>query len=438
MLKKLLIIALIVATGHFLSVFSISFIVKRGVDAVFLENVTNIESTLALIIAIIAFGLQQITTRDIVVSQNWKLILEKTQAARFTLGILLALFGILAFLVTETNFYLIFLVSPIIAYVSDYALYARGLAIEGSFISLIRVTLPSLALILMGIVECYSIGTYYIIIFITFAVVVYVSNKILNFKIKLNADRHFYKLYAKNVNIGLTDITITVLQLGILSIATPFYKDQIVTDTFLVLKIYVLLKGVQRLIFQAFYKDLVSLDKSLLIDKLIFISGFVFFVICTLYPSELIELIYSKEYFRIEILFKIIGVAALVSSVLIASSARTLLLKREKEYTFSYILSLIITIISVLLFSFNYYGDSGIALSILAGELTLFFCFSFFLKTEFQFKKRFMFYLPFLFMFLIFFLLKENFTFLYSSILTLLILIIYGCYYIYTNKELYK
>lgn len=438
MLKKLFIIAIIVAIGHLLSVFSISFIVKRGVDNVFLENITNIESALALIISIIAFGLQQITTRDIVVSEHWESILKDTQTARFTLGILLALFGIVTFFLTGTDYYLIFLVSPVIAYVSDYALYAKGLAVEGSFISLIRVGIPSLSLIFMGLFEWYSIGTYYIIIFLTFAIVVYISNKLLNFKINIKASKSFYALYAQNVNIGLTDISITVLQLGILTIAAPFYNDQIVTDTFLVIKIYVLLKGVQRLIFQAFYKDLVSLDKSILIDKLIFISGFIFFTACILYPLELIELFYSKAYFRIEILFKIIGIAALISSILIASSARALLLKREREYTFSYILSMIITILTVIFLSLTKTGYLGIVIAILAGELTLFLCFTYFLRSELQFKKRAIFYLSFLIMFFIFFLLKMNFTFIYSSISILSILLVYGCYYIYTNKELYK
>lgn len=438
MLKKLFIIAFIVAIGHFLSVFSISFIVKRGVDKVFLDNISNIESTLALIISIIAFGLQQIATRDIVVSENWKHILDRTQKARFTLGILMAIFGLVAFFVTNSHFYLIFLTSPIIAFVSDYALYAKGLAIEGSFVSLVRVAIPSISLIIMGIIESYYIGTYYLIVFLSLILVVIISNRLLKFNIKIQATKDFYKLYARNINIGLTDISITILQLGILSIAAPFYNDSIITDTFLVLKIYVLLKGVQRLIFQAFYKDLVALDKAILIDNLIFISGFVFFTICMLYATELIDLIYSKDFYRIEILFKIIGVAALISSILIASSARALLLKKEKEYTFSYILAMIVTVLTVLIFAMTNSSYLGIVFAILAGELTLFICFFIFLRKEFQLKKRFLFYTSFLILFLIFVLINSTLTFIYSSILIALTLLVYGCYYIYTHKELYK
>src|ERR1041385_8166725 len=93
-------------------------------------------------IGLIGFGMQSDAIRNISLNENWKERLAQAQQARFTLALFLVALSLLSF---SKTVYLIFLIAPLLASSSDYALYGRGFPVTGATVALVRVVAPLLA-----------------------------------------------------------------------------------------------------------------------------------------------------------------------------------------------------------------------------------------------------------------------------------------------------
>ena len=378
MIKRLVPIAILTGLAHFISFFSISFLVKKNVDSNFLVKIAEIESATVFILSILSFGIQQIASRDIATSNDWRKILNNTQVSRTSMSLAIAFIGAIGFFLTKDDYYLIYIIAPLLSLNIDYALYSRGLPIKAAFIALIKVSVPGLTLLYLAINENFIFNIYLISFLLTWVILGIISNKILKAKLIPKPNFNFLKVYFNKIKIGLTDIAITSLKLGVLTLAQPFYNESVIANTFVFLKIYVLVRGIQRVLFQSFYKDLISIEKSRLVDKMGLIFGAVCFVSLIFYNEQIIPFLFSTEYTTDKEIIKLLAVLILFSSISISASPRMLLLKKDKDYINSYLGSLLVLIIALVAFSSL---STGILWALVLGEITLLF---FFLKSIYK------------------------------------------------------
>lgn len=435
MLKRIVLIGICTGLAHLLSFFSVSFIVNNNASELFISKIADVESGIALMLAIMSFGLQQVAARDIVVKKNWKIVLLHTQESRFSMGFFLFLMGSIVYTFTNDAYYLVFLLAPLLALNTDYGLYGRGLSLQASFLSLVKVGIPSIMLICLALKSNFDFKFYIASVVLSWFIVGLASNRLLQSRVFVKPVVTFYKTYLKNSHIGFTDIVLTILNLGILSIAKPFYSETIIANSFIVLKLYVLVKGVQRVVFQAFYKDLIDKSKSFLIDKMGLIIAVVFFSATCLYPEDLILYVFSKDFLNAVPLLVLSGVTVLISSISISASPRMLLLNKDKNYIIAYLLAAVGALFFLLYIpntSFNFYGIIG---AILLGELILNSAFLVFLRRDFLKKERMFYLLEIGLVFFILFLIKHYFDFNSALLLSLLTIIFYGITFLLRHKK---
>ncbi|MDO6604342.1 hypothetical protein [Arenibacter palladensis] len=435
MIKKIMLIGLFTGLAHILSFYGVSFVVKMDADKFFVSKIAEIESGIAIMLAVMSFGLQQVATRDIAINSDWTKILFITQQNRFSMGLFLSVLGLFLYLLTKDSYYLIFLLAPLLALNVDYALYGRGHSVQASFLSLIKVGVPAVILVILGYIGLFELNIYIISIVVSWGIISYFSNKILKAFLLIRPKLNFFKAYLKNIKIGFTDFALTVLKLGILTLAKPFYDETTIANAFVVLKLYVLIKGVQRVIFQAFYKDLVNPKKAFMIDKIGLLIGFLFFSVTLFYPTEITNFLFSKDYLSSKKLLTLVGIATLISSISISISPRMLLIRKDKEYINSYLFALVGTLSFLVIISKTNMFFYGIIGAILFGEFILNLLFFYHLKNVVFTKQRFLFLLELAGLFTIF---SINFCFFNSPLsmfLSAVCCLFYGLYFLFQHKK---
>jgi len=439
MVKRLFYIGLLTGLSQVLSLLSIAYIAKKTLDKVFIKQIGDIESTVVFVTIILSFGIRQIATRDIAINQNWKPILKKIQSSSIGMSIMLFFLGVLLYYYTKENHYLIFLLAPVISLNLDYAFYGLGKSVTASFLSFVRVIIPSFCLFLLGIFEAKNSLLFILSILISYLIIALISNLLLKINPYTNPSIKFYKNYLKYFYIGLSDLSISAFGLGILFFAEPLFNNNSIALSYLVIKFYVLIKGLQRILFQAFYKDLIKDDFTFLLDKIGFLIGFGIFIIACFYPKFLIMQLYSQDFLQATPLLVRAGIAVIISSIMISASPRLLLLSKEKQYIKAYLISFIIILITLLINSkFIINSEYGILNSILAGEISLFFCFAFYLKDNLEIKARLKFLLPFVVLSILYLIVKLIFGFKISSYFIVLIYISSVIYFIFKHKEIFS
>lgn len=435
MIKKFSLIIIFSLVAQLLSVFSISYIIRKGATDSFIEVIALLDSSFTIITSILAFGILQIATREIVINKEWKIIVVETQNSRMTFAIIISIIGIVLFFFTKDNIFLTLLTSPLIAHNVNYVLYAKGKSLYATAASITRIILLSIVLIICGYFLNFSIVQYFIFFIFSLFIFSSLSNYFLGLNLSYKFTSDFYKPYLKSFKIGITDLAIVFLETGILFFAAFFYRENFISLTFLILKIYVLIKGLQRLVFQAFYNELANPVKVELFNKIIFTIGFVFFIISFNYSNEFLQFLFSKNDENLVLNFKILGITLLIGSVLFASIARTLVLKKDREYTISFILSLIVSFMVMVLFSFSNYESIGISLSLLIGEIILFISFYYFIWKDFKIKNYFTFYSFHIFLFVVYYFLNQFLILPFSIIISIFIEIIWLSFFAYQNKN---
>lgn len=435
MIKKIVLIGIFTGLAHLLSFYGISFIVRMNADKIFISKIAELESAIVLMLAVMSFGLQQIATRDIAIKEGWRNVLIFTQKSRLSMGLFIAVCGLILYFFTKDNYYLIFILAPLLALNIDYALYGRGRSVEASFLSLIKVGIPAIVLLILGYLKVFNFNIYFTSVVVAWFIIGFFSNRILKTPLFLKPILEFLKVYFQNMKIGFTDIAITTLKLGVLTLAKPFYTETVLANAFVVLKLYVLVKGIQRVVFQAFYKDLVDRKKAMLIDKIGLIIGFVFFSMTFFYAKEMISFLFSDDYLSSSYLLKLIGLATLISSISISASPRMLLLKQDNGYIKSYFYAFIGTLLFLFIISKTIFFFYGIIGAILFGEIILNSMFFFFLKKDIFSKERFSFIIELGVLFVLLSIISFNFELSHSVMLSALCLLVYGLYFMFNHKN---
>ena len=315
------------------------------------------------------FGLQLSASRDIAVSDSWEFRYSRVIQARTTLGFIIAIIGLIFWLYGET-FYLILIVAPFIGLNGDFALYSRGKPIIASIISFFRVAFPNLLLIIASIYLPEKAGLAYGVGFLLsfFIAGIWVSMK-LNIPYYNGLSLYSLKEYYKSFRLGLASVAFSLVGVGILSFAKYFYNDSTIAISFIILKIYIIYKGARRLIIQSFYKDLINSKSALYIDKMGILFGGSVAIILIVFVEFFVKILFGETAGGYEASFAVIGSIVLLSSFTTSAGTRALLKKADRLYYVTYIISAVIAVFSVVIFSEFWDNPFVICLSIGIAEL---------------------------------------------------------------------
>ena len=291
MLKRIFIIAFFTGCGQLLSVFVLKYI-SRHSTAAQLQAIAEIDSLIFFIVSIIALGLQTATMRNLVQTSDWKQEYNDAQTARITLGVLLMSVATLALI---NQYYLLFIIAPVLAWSGDYALYARGHPITGSIVAFIRIAVPFAALLAAASYYPDHLGWVYV----AAVTIIYIVTNIYIYYF-LKADLRFsfsfkkLKLYITTLPLGVITLAFYFLGLGLILPAPYAFSPEVVGVAFLGLKFYIIFKGALRIIHQAFIKELQQYEVCFRVDQIGGLMGLTFAAFVACFPASFIGLFFGS------------------------------------------------------------------------------------------------------------------------------------------------
>ena len=435
MIKKFTFVFLLTLVSQIISLFSISYVVKRNATDSFIEFVALLDSSYLLINTILSFGIIQIATREIVVVEKWRKIVEHTQNTRINFSYVLFIVGLIIYLITKNHYFLVFLMSPLVALNVNYVFYAKGKPQVATTNASIRLFILSFSLVFLGTFQYFSNEIYFLFFILGLLYVAFVSNSVSKTRVNFKINPFFLKEYSKSVGVGLADLAIIFLEFGILFFATFFYRDTIVAEAYILIKIITLVKGFQRMIFQVFYDQLIEKEKTLFLDQIILFSGFSFFSLTFFFSKEIMILLYSKNDLILQNNFVLFSLALLIASIILASMARTLIIKNDKTYIRSYLLSFVFSFVTMIVLSYSKIDNYGISISLIVGELVLFLSFFIGIYKEIFVKKYILVLLKFGILFISYFLISKIFKEQVLFIIIIFSQLFIVAFFLFQNKK---
>jgi hypothetical protein len=366
MLKRLIQVAFLTGAAHIFTLFSLKYI-SIHTTAINLKAVGEIDSLSNFIITIIALGLLMATVRDIAISENWKLEFESAQRARVTLSLFLVPFGFFSFY--ESN-YFIFFFAPVFALNGDYALYGRSFPVTASALAFFRVLLPGMTLIFASfyypnnIIPCFITSIIFSHILTGYLVV-----KMLKLPYFLLPHYKALTKYLQTFRLGLVSLSFYFLGLGLIWVAAFFYTDVVVAKAYLGIKLYVIFKGVLRIINQSFVKEISRDDVSLKVDQLAFIASNSFLVGAIIFPNSFTMLFLGTQFIRETESLILLVASGLICASFTSFTTKAMLEKKDRVYSKWATISIICSIILLILLSMAVQSINSIFSSLLIGEL---------------------------------------------------------------------
>ncbi len=363
MIRRLTVIAFFTGLGQLFTIFALKY-VSQFAYATDLKAIAEVDSALQLLLNIVAMGLQSAAMRDLALSTDWKNEFGEIQSARVSLGVLLML---LACFYRFNPFYLVFLFSPIIAWNGDYALYARGNAIAGSIVALIRLLIPFSAIIVLvhvvpgllpWIYMAITIGVYAVT---NLAISLYLKTRLFFLPRFKNL-----RLYIRSLSLGVVVVSLYFIGLGLMLVVPYFYPNPVVAVAFLGLKFYMVFKGALRIIHQAFIKEMISYDVCFKVDQLAGLIGLTFLRVYDSLPTYPHQFVFGEKFLGDQLYFILLSIAALIYSLFSSLIIKAMLEKKDRRYAMvslfrCFIYNCIVyCIISVLSLFLRYWYQPGV------------------------------------------------------------------------------
>ena len=189
------------------------------------------------------------------------------------------------------------------------------------------------------------------------------------------------------------------------------------------------------MIFQVFYDQLTQKLKAFLLDQIILFIGFSFFVINFFFSREIFQILYSKDNKILQENALLLSIALLIGSFILATMARTLIIKKDKIYIRSYVLSFVFSFVTMVFMSYSKLNNYGISIALLIGELALFLSFFIGIYKDIDVKKYSVNFLKYSFLFFIYYIVS---TIINTQIFFLIVLISQlsiGAFFLLKNRK---
>jgi O-antigen/teichoic acid export membrane protein len=366
MIQRLIVIGAFTGIGQLFSLLVIRWMAGNS-SPLQLSQLAQFDAQYALVLSIIAFGLQSSAIREIAVQKEWRYEYEHTQSARLMLSILLLPVAAAAY---YNPGFAIFILAPLFALSGDYALYARGKAINGAFLAFLRQMIPFLFALLAAKTTLQNIQWYY---FLGLAIAYIITNYIISYTLHVTpynpAKLKNLKLYIVSIPLGIVNISLYTIGMGLLMLVPYFYPVKTVVIAFLGIKFYMVIKGVIRIIHQAFIKEMQQDDACLKVDKLSLLPTISFIGTIVLFPHSSIELIFGSTLINEQQFLLVIALALGIYSFNLSMATRAMLEKKDRQYSILAAVSAVTAILATIIISFFYNGPESVAASLFIGEL---------------------------------------------------------------------
>jgi O-antigen/teichoic acid export membrane protein len=365
MIKRISVIALLTGTGQLIAIFALKYVSQHG-PAEQLKGMGEADSIIQLIINLVGAGLQAVAMRNIALSEHWQQEYKDTQAARMSFSLLLTGLGLLAFI--KGN-YLLFMISPLLAWSGDYALYALGYPVMGALVSLIRVAVPYSLIVLA---TWYRSDMLVIVYVVSLAIVYLFTNLFISYYIGapyfiLPRFKKLY-LYLNSLSLGIVTISVYFVGLGLLLVVPYFYDGQVVAVAFVGLKVYVIYKGVLRIVHQAFLKDMIKEGVQFQVDQLSILLGITFAGSAFIFPYSFTTFLFGSKYIGQIGFFQLLALAALIYSLFLSMTTTSMLQKKDKQYAITSSVAAIITLTLAILLAGLWPRAKTLGVSLCIGE----------------------------------------------------------------------
>lgn len=366
MVKRLLIIGSLTGAAHISTV----FVLKRLTGYVPLTSVRMIgelDSVFNFIISVLAAGLLMTSVRDIAISENWRERYQQAQQARFTLSIFLCLPAMFGFF-TPQYFFLVS--APIFALNGDYALYGKGQPVAASMLAFLRVFIPASAMFICSfyrpseVITAFAAGTI-IMYFISGIIISRMLKTPYVFMPALNS----LKLYMKSLYLGIVSFGYYFLGLGMIFLTGFLFPETVVALTYIALKIYVIYKGILRIVLQSFISEMVDDEVCKKVDHLTTISGIALLVSTTVFPNGFLNLLVDKKIGGEFDWIFLIGITGFLISPFISLTTKAMLEKKDRAYAILTFIAIGLSFIVCLVLSFFNKSEKTMLISLGIGEL---------------------------------------------------------------------
>ncbi|HRP55412.1 hypothetical protein [Agriterribacter sp.] len=366
MFKRLSQIAVLTGAAHIFTLFVLKFL-SKNTSAATLTSIGEIDSTFQLLISILGFGLQLSAVRHIAIEQKWKIFYYQAQRARIALGLMITSVALFALIYPSCW---LFIFAPVFALSGDYALYGRGQPVKAAIWAFCRTFIPSLLLIVFVFINKKYLSAAYIMSTVAvFGITGFAISRQLHCKYFISPVLPALKLYLRNISLGIATLVMYILGLGLMFVASFFYNEQVLAVSYLGLKLYVIFKGIMRIINQSFLKEMVHDEMTLRADELSILIGCSFLGASLIFPKSMITIFFGIQYTAFTGFIILIGLSALVMCVFISFHTRSLFKKKDKIYAKYAAAAAVTSIITVIVLSFFRQSPLNIGAALFAGEL---------------------------------------------------------------------
>jgi len=371
MIKRVFWIALYTGVSQVLSLYTISYVI-RNLGEKTGGYIAILEANILVMAVIISFGIQFAVNRNVATRKRWHSNYSLSQSARLTVGLSIVLFGIISYFLNWDITKWIFLIAPLIALNGDYALYGSGMPVKAARLSMFRVALPNLA-ILIG---SKFIGEDAIYLYMVFAGIGILNSGFWASRINkvpylYTPAKNFIKIYWKNYKVGIWQLSHVFLLTGILVVAKSFYTVAMIGLVYGVLKYYEVLKGVLRIIWQAFFRELGVEGNNLRIDKAGILLGTGVLIPTILFPNITIAIIYGSKYDGLALMLPLFGIAMFLASFRSSSHIQVMMNRKDNYNLFITLAAVLLTLSVMIALSFTTHNEYGIPIAIILGEFVL-------------------------------------------------------------------
>ncbi len=366
MFKRLSQIAFLTGAAHVFTLVVLKFL-SKNTSAATLTSIGEIDSIFQLLISILGFGLQLSAVRHIAMEKNWKPFYYQAQRARITLGLFMIAIALLA---PRYPACWLFVFAPVFALSGDYALYGRGQPVKAALWAFCRTFFPSFLLIVFVFInKNYLSATYILSTISVFGLTGFVISRQLQCKYLISPVLSSLKLYLRNISLGIATVVMYILGLGLMFVASFFYDEQVLAVSYLGLKLYVIFKGIMRIINQSFVKEMIHDEMTLKADELSILVGSSFLGASLIFPKSMIAIFFGLQYTVFTGFIILVGSSALVMCIFMSFHTRSLFKKKDKLYAQYAAVAALTAIITVVALSFWRQTPFNIGLGLLAGEL---------------------------------------------------------------------
>jgi hypothetical protein len=177
------------------------------------------------------------------------------------------------------------------------------------------------------------------------------------------------RLYVSSIGIGLVTISLYFIGQGLVLIIPYFYSAFITSVAFVGLKLYMIYKGLLRILHQAFVKEMINEDVCLKVDQLSILAGLMFVGSVAMFPKTFISLFFGSRYITEENFFLLLAAGGLIYSLFLSMSTRSMLQRKDKEYAQITVIAALVAILFLIVSSLLASTTTNVALSICLGEI---------------------------------------------------------------------